>query len=379
MEEPPDPEFARMIPDSLEVIRVKALLPQRTRKFGLGDLGIRCFPYMLQELSSLCRKRRIDALFIPGPPWHTFCLGPIIRRRFGIPYVMDYIDPWVTPGPFHPWKKAFWFRLSAYLLEPLALREVDGITAVSAGTVDTLKKRMPHLKFKNSHEIPYGFEPADFDRTPERKPHPYWNTGNGKLHFCYIGVVWPQALGTVKALLDALALLKMRRNDLFERLEVHFFGTTYNPQAVPRQVVPLALERGLRNVTEDPCRIPYLDAISVLKSAGAILALGSSDPHYTASKIFPNLLAQRPLLAIFHEQSSVVEILRVVNAGTLVTYSTVEPVETRVEAIYEALIKMVHGDECNRDRGFMDRFEAYSARSMTRRLAGALDDAVEAK
>jgi hypothetical protein len=291
--------------------------------------------------------------------------------------VMDYIDPWVTPGRFRPWQKAFWFRMSAYALEPLALRDVDGITAVSAGTVDTLKRRMPHLHSKNAYEIPYGFEPADFDRTLERKPHRYWNTGDGKIHFCYIGVIWPQALGTVKALLDALALMKMRRSDLFERVQVHFFGTTYNPQRVPQQVVPLALERGLDNVFEDPGRIPYLDAISVLKSAGAILALGSTDPHYTASKIFPCLLAQRPLLAIFHEQSSVVEILREVKAGTLVTYSTAEPVETRVEAICDALIRVIEDQEVTRDNSFMDRFEAYSARSMTRRLAKAFDDAVD--
>jgi len=183
----------------------------------------------------------------------------------------------------------------------------------------------------------------------------------------------------VKALLDALALLKIRRNDLFERVRIHFFGTTYNPQMVTQQAVPLALERGLENVFEAPGRIPYLDAISVLKSAGAILALGSTDPHYTASKIFPCLLAQRPLLAVFHEQSSVVDILREVKAGTLVTYSTAEPVETRVEAICEALIRVIQDQEVTRDTSFMDRFEAYSARSMTRRLAKAFDDAVDTK
>ncbi len=38
--------------------------------------------------------------------------------------------------------------------------------------------------------------------------------------------------------------------------------------------------------------------------------LGSSEAHYTASKLYPALLAGRPILAIHHAESSVVEILR---------------------------------------------------------------------
>ena len=54
---------------------------------------------------------------------------------------------------------------------------------------------------------------------------------------------------------------------------------------------------------------------------------GSDDPGYTASKIYPYILAEKPLLAIFHEESSVVRILQETNAGTVVTFKTGESVE----------------------------------------------------
>jgi hypothetical protein len=49
--------------------------------------------------------------------------------------------------------------------------------------------------------------------------------------------------------------------------------------------------------------------MQILLDSHALLVLGSESAHYTASKIFPYILANRPLLAVFHEESSVVRIL----------------------------------------------------------------------
>ena len=92
---------------------------------------------------------------------------------------------------------------------------------------------------------------------------------------------------------------------------------------------PIARECGVADVvTEMPGRLDYLDALSVLTQASGILLLGSSERHYTASKLYPALLAQRPILALFHEASSVVSILRAAGAEPsvrVVTYGDGEP------------------------------------------------------
>ena len=58
---------------------------------------------------------------------------------------------------------------------------------------------------------------------------------------------------------------------------------------------------GPASAAVDNTRLDYLDALSVLTHASGILLLGSSERHYTASKLYPALLARRPLLALFHE------------------------------------------------------------------------------
>ena len=44
---------------------------------------------------SLLRRERFDALFITIYPTYPALLGPILKRRFGVPFVLDYQDPWV--------------------------------------------------------------------------------------------------------------------------------------------------------------------------------------------------------------------------------------------------------------------------------------------
>jgi hypothetical protein len=47
----------------------------------------------------------------------------------------------------------------------------------------------------------------------------------------------------------------------------------------------------------------------VLRDAHAVLVLGSSEPHYTPSRVFPALASRRPIIARLHAQSPAFELL----------------------------------------------------------------------
>lgn len=128
-------------------------------------------------------------------------------------------------------------------------------------------------------------------------------------------------------------------------------------------------------MTEVAPRVGYLDALAILTRAGAILAIGSSEPHYTASRLYPALLARRPLLAVYHEASSGVEALvRVARppAVRLVTYSEAERAPARTGAIaaeLSAVLECPAYDPSAVDKGAL---EAVSARAMAGELARVL-------
>ena len=379
-EEPPDAEIGRLLPPGLAVSRSGALPARWTRPFGIGDLGIRAYLPMKRTLRAMCRRERPDLLFIPGPPWHTFRLGTAMRRELGIPYVLDYIDPWVDSkgADGRWWTKAYWFRRMALALEPEAVRGASHVIAVSDGTNDGVRERYPELPPSMFTGIPYGFEPSDFDLLHERpRPNTYWNAGDGNFHFAYVGAMLPKGYETLRALFTAVLRLRERAPALAARLRLHFFGTTYEPNPTRGLVEPVAREMGLADVvSEHPARIPYLDALNVMCTADGILALGSSEVHYTASKIYPSILARRPLLAIYHAASSVCDVVRESRAGLLVTYDDAARAESRVDEIATAIARVYAGEDYDPARVRWDSFAQYSAESMTRRLAAVFDDVV---
>lgn len=380
-EEPWDAEIERLLPD-VPVTRTGALSARWTSRVGIRDLGIRAYLHMKRELRRMITAHRPDALFIPGPPWHTMLLGAAMREEAGVPYVLDYIDPWVNSmgADGRWWTKAHWFRRLAILLEPRVARGASQIVAVSDGTNEAVQARYPDIPSDRFTGIPYGFEASDFAALRERpRPHGYWDAADGNLHLVYVGAMLPNGYETLRAVLGAVKLLREREPSFGERLRLHFFGTTYDPKATEGLVEPVAREMGLGAIVDErPRRIPYLDALNVLCSSDGIIGMGSTEAHYTASKIFPCILARRPLLAVYHAASSVCDIVSEAQAGSLVTYDDVARAESRTEAIADSLRRLHAPGGYDAGAVRWDCFEEYSAASMSRRLASVLDRAVHA-
>ena len=271
---------------------------------------------------ALLRHERFDALFVTIYPTYPALLGPIFKRRLGIPFVLDYQDPWVgawgdTVGPGRggrpDWKSRL-ARVLATRLEPRAARAADGITAVSAAVYEDVRAARSRAR---AHAV-RGYSPRaaslrDFDYVRRRpRPNPYFDPKDGRAHLCYVGTLLPMGLETLRAVLNAMALLRDRQPTLYARLRLHCLGTSNQTTPdVSERVLPVARELGVDDcVVEIAPRIAYLDALTVLVQATGILLMGSSERHYTASKLYPALLAERPILAVYHAESSVVEVLR---------------------------------------------------------------------
>jgi hypothetical protein len=267
------------------------------------------------------------------------------------------------------------------LLERSAVINASAFISVSEGTNETIRSRYPTI---SSHftAIPYGFEPNDFAAVRQQEQSSkYLAHFRDNLNFCYVGAMLPKAYDTVRALFRAVAQLRASSHEA-ERIRLHFFGTTYATGAAAKPLVlSVAEEEGIADVvTEHPERIPYLEALRVLVSADMVLALGSSETHYTASKIFPNLLARRPLLAMFHEASSVCDIIRLARTGHLITFNDRQPVGTKVDKIADAIGSFLQGDSIGLDElGVEEVSQRFSAREMTRLLADVLNKAISSQ
>jgi hypothetical protein len=303
--------------------------------------------------------------------------------RFGVPYVIDYIDPWVTeyywnlPRSSRPPK---WILADAMsrVLEPYALRRAAHIVGVSKATTDGVAARYSWMTRDDGTEIPYGAELADVQYLRAHpRANPIFDSRDGLIHLSSVGRGGVDQFAILRALFTAFRTGREANPGLFGRVRLHFAGTSYNPRlSSDYQVLPIAREFGLMDfVTEHPARLAYLDGLQVLLDSHGLLAVGSELPHYTASKIFPYIMTRRPILAIFHEQSSVVRILGETNAGRAITFGNDRRVAPLVPETLGALEWLVSFPAQQEPATRWDAFEAYTAGSMTRRLAQIFDRA----
>ena len=106
-EEKPEPDLLELLPADLKVIRTKAFGTKPIRL--VGDIGIRAFWWHYCALGELARQNKMDFLHITIPSNFSACLGRLIHQRYGTPYGIDYIDPWVHqfPGSDQPLTRAW--------------------------------------------------------------------------------------------------------------------------------------------------------------------------------------------------------------------------------------------------------------------------------
>lgn len=316
-----EPQLLRLVHGRVRVERVHALGGSSGRFLGVGDLGLRSLPALGRLCRRLLGRERFDLVLITMPPHYVALLGPWLRRRTGTPYVLDYQDPWVSAwgltvggGPDgRPDLKSRLSRKLALAFEPLALSRAAGLTAVSDGTLEGILVRHPALRLLPRAEVPLGGDARDFGVAREvRRANPFFSAEDGLIHLVYVGTLLPLGSEILRAVLRGAVLLRERNPELLGRMRLHFFGTSNQTAGrAPFRVLPEAKPLGLTSVVDEhPLRIDYLDALTVQAEADGILLLGSSEPHYTASKIYPALLSGRPLLAVYHEASSVCEVLR---------------------------------------------------------------------
>jgi hypothetical protein len=136
-------------------------------------------------------------------------------------------------------------------------------------------------------------------------------------HLSYIGTFLPRAAPLVRTLFRAFARLRAAEPALAARVRLNFIGTSNQPNDnFIYRVRPLAEAEGVVDaVQEIPRRVPYMHALSVLARSDGVLLIGSDEPHYTASKIYPALMSGRPFLSLFHRASSAHPILAAACGG----------------------------------------------------------------
>ncbi len=342
--EPLDPALRELVRPATRIVECNATPLWLTAPFGLrGDIGLRGFFPLRSAIMREIGVRRPDVVMITGSPFYPMLLTAGIRRRYNLPVVLDFQDPWVSAeGVRRPrWSKAAVSHRLARAFEPRAVREASWITSVSERQNDELVERGAWSDRVRMSAIPIGGDPEDAARV--RNVAPSRDNDNGLTVFSYVGNAWPRSTPVLEALFRGVRKLKDQNPDLAAKIRMRFVGTSNQPgDHSTFRVRPLAKAAGVDDlVIEEPARVPFLDALQILAKTDVALMFGSDEPHYTASKIYPVLMADRLWLSLFHFASSGHKVLLKSGGGIPVPFKPESAHDEVPAAVAEAISRIV--------------------------------------
>jgi hypothetical protein len=369
-----DPVLLDTIPENTRIIRIKALSPKQTRIFGLGNLGYRSLMGYCRECNKLIRKERYDLVYFSTTTFPVMTLGRYWKRKFGIPFIIDMQDPWRNdfyldkPKNERPPKFLMAYTMDKYL-EAFTMKKVSGIISVSQAYPETLMARYPNILPEMCTVIPFGGASVDFDVLEKAGiENPVFRGSGENINLAYIGRGGHDMALAAGSIFSALRSGLQKSPELFSKIRMYFIGTSYAADGKGQKTIePVAVRFGVKEqVTEITDRLPYFTAMKVLRDADILVIPGSTDTGYTASKIYPYILAGKPMIAVFNRNSSVVGILERTRAGSCIGFSndeTPENIGSRILAVMEEFIsKLPFVPDTD-----WSEFEPYTAREAARK------------
>ncbi|MBI5837950.1 MAG: hypothetical protein HZB25_11965 [Candidatus Eisenbacteria bacterium] len=316
-----DESLAGLVPDSVEVRRVRAFLPSahpalRSVRGGSYSSspgvshssplrrGLRWLRDTLfvpdeyvgfsraaaAEGLRLHRARAFDGLFTLSQPHSVHLAGRRLRRSTGLPWAAQFGDPWMDN--WFPPPSAFTRRLLEPRMERSVLRECDLVLGTTDRLRDRWRERFPELPAERFRSLPAGYDELDF-------------AGLGPEVFdrwtlVHIGNLYRDR--SAGPFLDGLGAYLESNPGQREGMRVVFAGAKDEEN---REQFDAAVRRhGLEGIVVDRGFTPHREALRMMLGADALLYLGGEPPEgdiNVACKVFEYLRAARPVLAVARE------------------------------------------------------------------------------
>lgn len=292
------------------VHEVKPICDWAFKSIGVRSVGWRSFWPLYRHGVQLLRDRQFDLVYISTTQFILFCLGPLWRRKFSIPYVLDFHDPWYRDLQKHITTehrtKLLVSNWVSKWLERLAVTRAAGITAVSASYLDVLEKR--HAKITATTQrravFPFPANESDLRHAAGSSPASGERTNDRPTEIVYVGAGGQIMMKSFLRIVDVLLDIEKHEPALLLNIKIRLFGTyAYWKEGDSKPLQEAAVSRGVGFVEEHPARITYSSAMKLISRADGLLILGVDDPGYVPSKFFTYSLTGKPLLVCLHADS----------------------------------------------------------------------------
>ncbi len=288
-------------------------LDRLERQFPV-DTWLPLFALKYRQIAATVRRVHPHVLWSSGDPWSSLVVARHVRRRFGVPWVADFRDPWTlcdvrTEGLWPPTQAA-----NRYL-ERRVLETADTVLFQAARIEKRYRRHYADLALRTS-TIYNSYDPAVFDDPVALEAHVPPPAAGRTLRLAFFGRF--RALSPAAPVGDLLAAVRRRHGALADRIEVHAFGPLGDDDA------QYAAARGVRTCFRRQEAVPLERALAALRPFDLLLL--STDPRRDGiipAKLLEYLAVGRPILSL-SQNPEVARILRRTGTGVQLDLAATE-------------------------------------------------------
>ena len=254
-------------------------------------------PNALSAATRLLKRLPHDAILATAPPYSNLVLGTLLKRRTGLPLIVDYRDEWDLSSQYLENSKRDWFsQVVQERMQRSVLRRADAIIATTQGSTARLQDRARQAGSRAPAFCIYnGFDSADFEGLTQASHQT--TAERSRFRLVYTGTLWN--LTNVQPIVAAIERLQRESPELLDRLELVCVG-----RKTPEQIALL------NRLLATRCKLDLRDycdhsaALQLMSDADALCLLLSAVPgaeRVAPAKLFEYLALKKPILAVTPE------------------------------------------------------------------------------
>jgi glycosyltransferase involved in cell wall biosynthesis len=310
----------------------------------------------------LRNNNSINAIFSDGPPHSNTRIAYHIAKKFNIPWLADFQDPWTQVDYYKLFKISYLSDKIHRKMEQGVFKQADKITIASPSWASDLER----IGAKNVDVLYYGYDEDDFiNRKISDSDLQKIEILKNKFVINHAGLLGLDRFP--KTFLDVLAKVCQTNVDFKDKLLIFF------PGEVDYSIIEYIYSLGLENQSVFPGHISKELAIeSMILSDILLLPLNKADnvAGRLPGKIYEYMRSYTPILALGPEGTDVEKILKDTKTGKCINYDDSENLESFV---YETFNNAKPPFE---SRKVSESIKAFSVKSQTEKLGNLLNQII---
>ena len=284
------------------------------------DARIGWIPFARRAAKQIIRDHQINLIFITSPPHSSQLIGKYLHRKFKIPWVADFRDPWTDIQYYKMANRNFFARKLDSHFEKSVIESANHITSVSRGLIQGFAEKINNDPEKFT-VLTNGYDPADFpDQTFER------NNTFQILHTGNMNVTQNPA-----GLWEALSRWLVENPGFRSWVRIKFIGRIHP------EILENIWKNGLEDITEIESYKPHDQIIREIEQSAILLSVVPDVPDNTGivlSKNFEYIGSGRPILIFGPSESDIGKIIRKFSNSLICPYQDVDKCKNFIEGIF---------------------------------------------